>query len=166
MSSEKTIQNRMRKHQWYTFRFDPDSIVDYDYSDKIQEMADKWSNGHHVPISDSDMANAVRFLFEQVNSRAEYDWSGRVDLSSGTVRIPMLDVNRVSNGRYTLTKNGISSGTPDELSNNIADTRGVNLSKDEMESYIKTRIGEWIRVAALYSGGGLADSAKESARRN
>lgn len=147
--------HKMKKYRWYTFAFEPGSFVDGDYADLLQESADKWAHSH-VQIPDDVRDNALRFLAEQVNSRAEYDWSGLVDLETGMVMIPMVDFRDMdSMSRYTLTKNGLMVH-PDE-SAAIVDDAGMNLTRDQLYEYIRTRIGEWVHIGLLYSGGGIAD---------
>ena len=158
--------SRKSKVKYHIFEYEPNSFVDYDYADKLQELADRWKRSH-VEIDPNDVDKAIRTMAEQVNSRAEYDWSGLVDLSSGKVRIPMFDIVDLKDAgqRYTLTQNGIMSKFPEDAGNSVKDDRAVDLTKEELEAYIPRRIAEWIYVALLYSSGGLVDKEDLEAKR-
>lgn len=167
-----TIQHmsnlRKIKHpRYHIFRYDPNSFVDYDYAERLQELADRWKRSH-VTIDPVDSDKAIRTMAEQIDSRAEYDWAGHVDISTGVVRIPMGDVVDLNDTgqRYTLTQNGIMSKFPEDAGNSVKDDRAIDLTKEELEAYIPKRIAEWIYVALLYSSGGLVDKEELDAKQS
>lgn len=151
-----SINSRFKKHKWMILRFDPSKLIPYDPVVKLGEEYDMQGGVADMPKDMVD--NAVRFLPEQIASRAAYDWNARVDVNSGVVQIPLVDMVEIPQGAsLELTKQGVA----------LAEDDRAGMTKTQLQEEVAKKITQWADISLLYSAGGIADAieAREQLRQ-
>ena len=149
------MSSRLKKHKWMIFRYNPSKLIPYDPVDKLRQEYCRQGGPGDMPKDMVD--NAVRFLPEQIASRAAYDWNARVDVNSGVVQIPLVGMTEVPQGaQLELTKQGLA----------LAEDDREGMTKSKLQETIAGKIQQWSDISLLYSAGGIADAVSvRSGRR-
>lgn len=137
----------MKKYKWLTMKFKPAELLPWDPKERLLEKYEQWGGCGDIP---EDMVDdALRYLPEQVSSRAAYDWNGRVDLSAGLVQVPMLGFDELGSQKVELTKQGLM-----EAEDGSTDAMG----KAQLKAMVSSTVRKWADISLLYSAGGLVDA--------
>lgn len=139
--------SRMKKYKWLIMKFKPSELLPWDPKERLLEKYEQW--GGHGDIPEDLVNDALRYLPEQVSSRAAYDWNGRVDLTSGVVQVPMIGFEKLGQQKVELTKQGLVEAEEDST-----DAMG----KEQLKSTVSSMVRKWADISLLYSAGGLVDA--------
>lgn len=139
--------SRIKKYKWLTMKFKPSELLPWDPKDRLLEKYEMW--GGHGDIPEDMIDDALRYLPEQVSSRAAYDWNGRVDLSAGLVQVPMIGFEDLGHQKVELTKQGLVEA--DEDSTDAMD-------RLQLKATVASTVRKWADISLLYSAGGLVDA--------
>lgn len=147
------MSSRLKKHKWAVFRYSPSRLIPYDPVERLKEEYCRHGGRGAMPKDMVD--NAIRFLPEQIASRAAYDWNARVDVNAGTVQIPLVGMSEIPQGAaLELTKQGLA----------LAEDDRPGMSKEEIEKAVASKITQWANISLLYSAGGVVDAVNVRSR--